>query len=132
MSFDNMLPLEAARSARGFYRQEYNKLSREVETANYFANTVLLNFIYKGESVAREVKAEYKHLLKESKLEQINLFPAEKEITLVENGYGIYSLLFALVHKETQVTAVLSDADTASLLQHCVMRPKNLKINLKN
>ena len=131
MSFSNMLPLEAARSARSFYRQEYARLSNEVETVNYFENTVLLNFIYKGEPVAREVKAEYKHLLKEGKLEQINLSPAVGEISFEENGYGIYSLFFALVHKKTRVTAILFDADKASLLQHCAVKPENLAIELK-
>jgi 1-acyl-sn-glycerol-3-phosphate acyltransferase len=131
LSVKDRLPLEAARFARHFYKAELARLSREKETADYFADTVLLNFLYKGAAVARGAKTEYNRLKKEGKLNQVNVPPSSREITLEDNGYGIYGLLFALVHKETQVNIVLADQDKASLLRHCAVKPENLTILTK-
>ena len=128
---ENRQPLEAARFARRFYKQEFSRLSQKTETADYFADTVLLNFIYKGASVAKGVKTEYKNLLKEGKLKQLDSYEGEKEISFEENGYGIYSLFFALVHKETQVTAIFNDMDKASLMRCCAIVPGNLRVWVK-
>ncbi|MDR2979142.1 MAG: 1-acyl-sn-glycerol-3-phosphate acyltransferase [Bacteroidales bacterium] len=130
VSVNDMQPLEVARSLRRFYQQEYVRISRQVETVNYFIDTVLQNYIYKGASVAHGSHAEYKRLLKEGKLQHIDLSPTECELDVEENGYGIYSLFFALVHKETMVTAMFADPDKASLLQYCAVKPENLRIEI--
>ena len=123
---ETLSPIEAARSMQRFYREEYARLCCEIETTQYYAKTILLNFIYKGEAVARSANAEYKRLAKEGKLKQIDQSLTDSEIMFEEDNYGIYSLLFALVHKEIQVTAIFADADKKLLLQHCAVKPENL------
>lgn len=125
VSIETMPPLEAARTMRRFYRQEYGRMVESIETVKYFKDTVFLNFIYKGGAVARAVKNEYRRLCEEGKMEQI-VQRRETYIKVEEKGYGLYSLFYALVHKEAKVEAVFEDKEKALLLSMCAITPSNL------
>lgn len=125
VSIKTMPPLEAARTMRRFYRQEYGRMEESIETVEYFKDTVFLNFIYKGGAVAREVKKEYRWLCKEGKMQQIAQ-GRETHITVEERGYGLYSLFYALIHKDAKVEAVFEDKEKALMLSMCAITPANL------
>lgn len=125
VSIETMPPLEAARTMRRFYRQEYGRMEESIETVEYFKDTVFLNFIYKGGAVAREVKKEYRWLCKEGKMQQIAQ-GRETHITVEERGYGLYSLFYALIHKDAKVEAVFEDKEKALMLSMCAITPANL------
>ncbi|MCM1040961.1 MAG: 1-acyl-sn-glycerol-3-phosphate acyltransferase [Bacteroides sp.] len=119
------MPIEAAREMRNFYRQEYAAMVKEIETVSYFFDTVFLNFAYKGMTVAKEVRKEYKQLCKTGKMDMM-VNNAKGIVFFEENGYGLYSFFYALVNKETQVEAVFVDKEKARMLSLCAMRPENL------
>ena len=51
-------------------------------------------------------------------------------VSVVNAGYGQFSLLFALVHPEIEVHSYTCDGDEAALAQACEPMPANLHIHL--
>jgi hypothetical protein len=49
-------------------------------------------------------------------------------ILVINAGYGEFSFLYALVHKQVQVISVERDEDKATLAQNCAGIPDNLTI----
>lgn len=131
VSIETLFPMEAARTMRHFYCQEYNRMVERIETVEYFKDTVFLNFIYKGGTVGRTVRKEYRQLCKDGRIDQLKICGSQY-IEVEESGYGLYSLFYALVHKKAQVKAIFEDKEKALLLSKCVITPSNLVCKEKN
>jgi 1-acyl-sn-glycerol-3-phosphate acyltransferase len=114
-----------SKDVRHYYRSEYQKLSKELETPDYYADLVLKNYIYKGPSVEREVRKN----LRKNKNNAIAIaaMPDEGEVTIRNTGYGEYALLSALVKKELKITVAESNPDIRALAENCTSVPKNLR-----
>ena len=110
---------------RHYYRAEYAKLSREIETPDYYSDLVLKNYIYKGPAIEREVRRNLKRNQYYTK--EIAAMPDEGQVTIQNTGYGEYALLLALTKKNLQITAVESDADKLAIAENCASVPQNLK-----
>jgi 1-acyl-sn-glycerol-3-phosphate acyltransferase len=115
-----------AKAIRQYYCRRFAAISQEIETAAYFRPFVLHNYLYKGAGVTYNVR---------SVLAKTNCFAAwidscrpVSSVLIVNNGYGALGFLFALVHKQTQVTAIDGDADKVALARGCAGIPPNLKI----
>jgi 1-acyl-sn-glycerol-3-phosphate acyltransferase len=109
---------------RHHYQAEYKKLSKEVETTDYYADLVLKNYIYKGRAVERAVR---KNLRKNKNYAAaIAAMPDEGEVTIQNAGYGEYALLLSLVKKDLRITAIESNPDIRALAENCASVPKNL------
>ncbi|MDR1557966.1 MAG: 1-acyl-sn-glycerol-3-phosphate acyltransferase [Tannerellaceae bacterium] len=111
---------------RQYYCRTFAGISRQIETAVYFRSFVLHNYLYKGASIAYNVRRV---------LAKNNCFAAwidscrpAASVLIVNNGYGVPGFLFALVHKQTQVTAIDRDADNVALARSCAGIPPNLTI----
>jgi 1-acyl-sn-glycerol-3-phosphate acyltransferase len=111
------------KQVRKYYIDTFAALSRKLETAAYFKSFVLHNYLYKGADIERGVKEEMK------KLEEIDNYKGEGPVVIQNNGYGVFSFLFALVHKDIQVIATDSDEDKVALAKSCAGIPKNLTIH---
>ena len=113
---------------RRYYRDEYKKLSQEIETPDYYADLVLKNYIYKGPSIEREVRRSLK---KNNNFKaEIASMPTEGEVTIQNTGYGEYALLLALTNKALKITAIEPDPDRLSIAENCVSVPENLTFSL--
>lgn len=115
-----------AKAIRQYYCRRFAAISQEIETAAYFRYFVLHNYLYKGAGVAYNVR---------SVLAKTHCFAAwidscrpVSSVLIVNNGYGALGFLFALVHKQTQVTAIDDDADKVALARGCAGLPPNLHI----
>jgi hypothetical protein len=113
-----------SKQIRRFYKQAYASLAQECETAAYFKNLVFYNYLYKGFDVERSVRKT----LKKINTQAIDDYQGAGPVLVVNNGYGEFSFLFALVHKQIQVMAVESDSDRVRLAQSCAGIPGNLTI----
>ena len=116
------------KQVRHYYHETFATLSKQIEKSAYFKSFVLHNYIYKGVEVKRRAKAEYQQLQKTNKLDWIDTYRGEEPVFIENNGYGVFSFLFALVHKNIQVIATENDGDKVTLARSCAGLPKNLTI----
>ncbi|MDR1671892.1 MAG: 1-acyl-sn-glycerol-3-phosphate acyltransferase [Bacteroidales bacterium] len=117
-----------AKQITPYYRNAFAALSLRLETAAYYRSFVLHNYYYKGADVERSVGREMKRLERSGELAKIDAWQGNSHVRMECDGYGIYAFLFALVHKQTQVTAVFSDTDKATVTAGCTGCPANLTV----
>ncbi len=116
---------EQARNMRKLYKEEYNKLSATVETADYYSDLVKHNYIYKGPSVERIVRANLKkHGNYQEIINQLNCY---KNILVINSGYGEFPLLLSLVYKTSKIVAIENDKDKLDLAANCAWVKENLQ-----
>ena len=115
---------------RHYYTREYQRLCCEVEDADYYADLVLHNYIYKGRDIERRAR---KNLRQNGNYrEAIAALPDNGEYRIEDCGQGEFALLAALVKKNLQITATDSDADLVDIAANCVSVPENLKYEYNN
>ena len=121
---------EIAKTLRRYYIEQYNEICRQTETADYFADLVLHNYIYKGRDIERRAR---KNLRQNGNYrEVIAALPDNGEYRIDNCGQGEFALLAALVKKNLQITATDSDADLVDIAANCVSVPENLKYEHPN
>ena len=116
------------KQVRRYYRDMYTALSKQLETATYFKSFVMHNYIYKGVGIERGARAEFTHLKKSKMLDFIDAYQGDSPVLIENNGYGVCSFLFALVHKNIQVVATEQDAEKVAIARNCSGLPSNLTI----
>jgi len=116
----------ASKHFRRFYKKRYAEIVEKIETPRYFADKVLKNYIYKGAEVEKNAKKELKTAL--SKMQNLKITNFDTSFLIENNGYGVFSLLFALVHKNAVVYAVEENDDLRTLAQNNISNPANLII----
>jgi 1-acyl-sn-glycerol-3-phosphate acyltransferase len=110
---------------RHYYREMYEKISKELETPGYYADLVHHNYIYKGAGIERSVR---RHLGKNRNFSEIiNRQPERGAIVIENTNYGEYPLLLSLVRKELQITATEPDDEIREIAENCISVPDNLK-----
>jgi 1-acyl-sn-glycerol-3-phosphate acyltransferase len=115
---------ENAKNMRKLYKEEYAKLAAEVETADYYADLTLHNYIYKGPSVERAV---HRNLKKHNNYRDIiSQLKKHNRILIVNCGYGEFPLLLSLVHKNMKIVATDKDTDKLELAANCAWVKENL------
>lgn len=116
--------LNASQRIRTLYTKKYAKLSGEIETADYFADLVLHNYIYKG----AEIEKEARQLLKNNAnfANYIATLPDKGEICINDCGIGVKTLMAALVKKNLHIIATDKHADQLEIARNCTSVPANL------
>jgi 1-acyl-sn-glycerol-3-phosphate acyltransferase len=114
---------------RQHYRQTFTALSRRLETAVYFKNFVLHNYLYKGAAIERSVRKTLKE--KDCYAQWIDSYKGNGPVLVENNGDGLFAFLFALVHKQVQVIASEEKEEKVALAQGCTGKPDNLTIYKK-
>ncbi len=112
------------KETRKIYKQRYSELCKEVETADYYADEVINNYLYKGKDILKRVHKSLS--LNHNYKELINNIPDKGNILLKNVGVGEISLLTALVHKEKSFYAVIEDEENYHTAKNCVSVPNNL------
>ncbi|MDR1098583.1 MAG: 1-acyl-sn-glycerol-3-phosphate acyltransferase [Tannerella sp.] len=112
---------------RHYYQAEYEKLVREIETPDYYADLVIKNYIYKGPAIERAVRRNLRR--RRNYAAEIAAMPDTGEVTLQNTGYGEYALLLSLVKKNLQITAIEPDPDIRALAENCPSIPANLRFS---
>lgn len=114
-----------AKEFRKLFQQEYDKLANSIEDADYFADLVYHNYIYKGFDIQRKAKKALK--TNNNFKEQIELMPQSGEYYISNCGQGEIALLAALVRKNLQITATDINKDDLEIASNCSSIPQNLK-----
>jgi 1-acyl-sn-glycerol-3-phosphate acyltransferase len=113
-----------AKQVRQYYRKTYAEISQKIETLDYFKSFVLHNYMYKGIDIWRGAKKE----MRDAMCNEQYAICDQQEIIIKNNGYGVYSFLFALANKNTQVIAEEEDEEKVVIAKNCAGIPKNLTI----
>jgi len=116
---------ERTKSIRKLYQKEYDVICDECETAGYYADKVLHNYIYKGVEVERSVRKSLKRYDNFSCF--IEMLPLSGKMLHLNCGWGEWSLLTSLVRKDTEIIATDQDEDKIALAENCASKPENLR-----
>jgi hypothetical protein len=117
--------VECSKNMRKFYINEYAKLAAQVETADYYADLVIHNYIYKGPGVERTVRCNLKK--HRNYRELIDSLAGKNRVLITNCGYGEFTLLLSLVHKKMEITATENDPDLLELAANCGSVHGNLR-----
>ncbi|MDR2472310.1 MAG: biotin--[acetyl-CoA-carboxylase] ligase, partial [Tannerella sp.] len=109
---------------RHYYSEEYAKICRELETPDYYADSVIHNYIYKGAKIERSVRRNMRR--SGNFAADIAAMPEYGDYTLRNTGYGEFALLAALVRKKLHITAIEPDDDVRTIAENCALKPDNL------
>ncbi len=108
--------VEQTKMVHHYYINQYEALRKRIETTSYFRGFILDRYRYKGNevfhSVAKRLRA-YGCFTK-----WIDHKDDAKEIAVVDNGYGEFALLYALIHPLSKVTVAVTDDDKAAVLKY--------------
>ena len=123
--FNDKDAAETAKAMRQFYTQEYRRMCNELEDADYYADLVRHNYIYKGRDIERRARKNLKQ--NGNYREAVAALPQSGEYRIENCGQGEFALIAALVRKDLQITATDSNADLVEIARNCVSVPQNLK-----
>ncbi|MDR0794887.1 MAG: 1-acyl-sn-glycerol-3-phosphate acyltransferase [Tannerella sp.] len=113
-----------SKEIRRFYREQYQSLSKQIETPDYYSDLVIHNYIYKGASVERAVRRSLRR--NDNFKSLISQLPDEGKVVVVNSGYGEFALLLALVKKQLQIVAYEENSDLRDLAANCASVSANL------
>lgn len=100
-----------------FYKKEYERLAREIETAAYFAPLVEDRYCYKGVEIYRSV---HKNIKRNNCFTRwIETSESSSAVLIKNNDNGEFALLYALVHPSVLVTVLEEDESKRALLTYC-------------
>lgn len=122
--FSGKEPAEISRAMRQYYETEYQRICAEVENADYYADLVLHNYIYKGRDIERRARRNLR--INDNYREAIAALPDSGEYRIDNCGQGEFALLAALVKKNLQITATDSNAELVAIARNCISVPDNL------
>ncbi|MDR2584848.1 MAG: 1-acyl-sn-glycerol-3-phosphate acyltransferase [Prevotellaceae bacterium] len=104
--------------------ETYYQLAKKIETADYWADKVYHNYVYKGIDVEWNVRKNLRmHKNYKTQIEQLK---DAKKIKIINCGYGEFPLLASLVLKHTDIYAYESNEEKFSLAKNCKSIPQNL------
>ncbi len=103
-------------SFREYLDGECSAIARRVENARYWRDFVVDRYRYKGTEIVNSVVGNLKRHGCYSKW--VDCGVGCGKVAVVEEGYGEFALLFALVHRDVEVLAVIGDEDRAEVLRY--------------
>lgn len=116
---------ELTRIWHQYYVDEYDKMSRRIEDAEYFADYVNYKYLYKGFGIERNCKK----ILRKLRISQnaINDAVGDAEsVALINSGQGEFAWIAALTHRDTQIFAFEIDEELHSIAINTQGIPSNL------
>jgi 1-acyl-sn-glycerol-3-phosphate acyltransferase len=104
--------------------ETYTRWASEIENADYWADKVIHNYVYKGIDIEWNVRRKLRqhHNYKD----QIEMLKNVKKIKIVNCGYGEFPLLASLTLKNTEIYAFESHEEKFSVAKNCISIPPNL------
>ncbi|MFA6652290.1 MAG: 1-acyl-sn-glycerol-3-phosphate acyltransferase [Bacteroidales bacterium] len=115
---------DRSKAVRKLFIREYESLSAQMENADYFANKVLNNYLYKGKTI----RASARRIMRTNHNfnDLIQTLPLTGEYYLEDPGQGEFALTASLVRKNLKIKAYIADPEKRALAAHCTGVPENL------
>ena len=109
--------VERTRRIHDYYVDEYRRIAKQIETADYYAPVVKDRYRYKGVEIFSEVVSNLKK--NDNFKAEIGRYAGQQVINLEHSGYGELPLLCALVYPEAKVIVRNDDAEKTEVLRYC-------------
>ena len=123
---------ERTRAFHHLYIDKYQAMKEQFENAHYCAQLVRYQYLYKGSEIERRCLRNLKTNNCYAAIVDEKSARGLEERTFENAGQGELPYIYALVHPETQVTAIVEDEDDYALMTHMAHLPRNLKVIRKN
>lgn len=122
--YNDLVLRERASLFRKFIKAEYAEIVEQKETAEYFRSLVLYKYAYRGWATVSRCK----YLLKESRKYDkiINGGKKYKRVCILNSGIGTFSLLYALVNRQSEIYAFESNCCDHKIANTTSSLPNNL------
>jgi len=115
---------EKTKAISRYFKTEYAALRHEMETVDYFLNTLSKNYIYKGpilEWYMRiKVRLEDNYRLFES------ILPRKGKITDIGCGYGFLPYMLNMMSEERNITGIDYDEEKIAVASHCYIKNEHV------
>lgn len=118
--------VKRTKSIHVYYVNEFAKIVSQVETAHYYHNILLDRYRYKGTEIFSSVSKNLKRF--DDFSEWIDKSESCSEICIINQSYGEFALLYALVHKKSTIYVYEPNEEKSNLLTYCC---EGLVSNLK-
>ena len=121
---DELYLNDIAKYFRQLYRIKYEDIARRIETPDYFADKVLKNYIYKGNSIAHNARKKLRNNNNFKNI--IAQMPDTGKVLITNCGQGELPLIAALVKKRLTIVATDNNPDILDIARNCASVPQNL------
>lgn len=108
---------------RSLIKNEYERLVRKNEDAEYFRSLVLYKYAYRGWSIVSRCKKELKKAFDHADIINCRNFG---KVRIINGGIGVFPLLYALVNKDAEVFSYIEDAEDFRIASDTPTLPSNL------
>ncbi len=113
------------KSISKYFKEQYRKLSGELETPAYFREQLMYQYIYKGPVLEWYMRIKTKM---ERNYEDFHkLLPEQGEIMDIGCGYGFMSYMLHFVAPGRNVLGVDYDEEKIAVAQHCYIRNEQVQ-----
>lgn len=120
------IPLrQVASMYRKMIREEYDCAVSAKETTAYFRSLVLYKYAYRGWSLTSRCKKVLRECMRRG--DMIDGMKEYGKVRILNSGIGVFAIIFALVHKNTEVIAFESDMSDSRIAASTGGIPSNLR-----
>ena len=116
---------ERAKQVGKYFREEFKKLSEEIEQPRYFKEQLKYNYLYKGPILEWYMRVKVR--MEKNYLPIHNLLPKKGKMLDIGCGYGFMSYMLYFTSPEREITGIDYDEDKVETANLCFS--KNDKIN---
>jgi len=117
-----------AQSLRKIYRNEFEKMSEELETPGYFRNRLLSQFLYKGPFI--EWYARIKVSLEKNYSRLNSIIPGDATIVDIGCGYGFLCHMLCMVSDKRRILGLDYDSDKIAIAGQIDTSLKNVRFEV--
>ncbi|HOX82503.1 MAG TPA: 1-acyl-sn-glycerol-3-phosphate acyltransferase [Chryseolinea sp.] len=108
-----------------YFKKEFESLSREIETPDYFKYRLITNYLYKGPVLEWYMRIKLK--LEKNYVPFENLIPAKATILDLGCGYGFLPYMLQFMSDERTITGVDYDEDKIATANHGYLKTDRLQ-----
>lgn len=119
--------VERTKSISKYFKQEYARLTSEIETPEYFAHRLITNYIYKGPILEWYLRVKIK--LEKNYEPFHKLLPLKGIILDLGCGYGFLCYMLQFLSNERTIIGVDYDEDKIDTANHGYLRSDRLRFH---
>jgi uncharacterized protein len=121
---------ERAKKIGRYFRDQFNQLSRQIETPAYYRGQLAYNYLYKGPVL--EWYMRIKSRLEQNYEPYNDLVPPVGKVLDIGCGYGFLSYMLNFVSPQREITGIDYDEQKISTANHCFSKNENVQFRLAN
>ena len=116
---------ERTKKISSYFKEEYEKLSRDLETPEYFRRKLINNYLFKGPVLEWYLRIK---LRLEKNYELFHqMVPREAQVLDLGCGYGFLCYMLHFLSEGRQITGVDYDEDKIETANHCYSKNERIK-----